>query len=289
MGLGSNRNIIIPFARFISWSQPKLKTLTITKSHRYYVDQNMPNFNDFLLEPSDSAFLNITHLSLRGLFVGLDATVIPHLRSLISLHLENVFLPRDQASGNPGTFKSSKNVWLSLRLENIHLQEIVTDDVQLALIEYLTSFSGLQRLRLTQASLFLSPLASDQVAIEFYERALHNHVHSLESLEIDAGYEGNWCFASHCSGIIKQCAYLTSLKLSINSKDIEEEKYEDDNEHDKDGDEDGNDDDHDDEKDPSTSRGNPNAIVCFQIITSRTLLNLFYSGYFWISAQIYLF
>jgi hypothetical protein len=288
---GNDSSIIIPVARFIGWSQPKLETLTIA-NQRYYASENIQRFNDFLSETPDSAFLNITHLSLSGMFVGLDATLIPHLRSLISLHIENISSPQDHALGNPGP---SGNVWSSLRVENIHLQEIVTDDVRLALIEYLTSFSGLRRLRLTQASWYrMTPLESDQLAIKFYGRALPNHVHSLESLEINASYEGNWSFASHCSSILKQCACLTSLKLSINSKDIEEEKDEDDNDDDEDGnddgDKDGNEDrDDDDEEDSSPGRGNRNAIVCFQFMTSHTLLNLFYSGCFWTSAQIYLF
>ncbi|KIK03195.1 hypothetical protein K443DRAFT_5612 [Laccaria amethystina LaAM-08-1] len=234
-GLGNDRNITIPVARFISWSQPKLKTLTITNQ---LYDKNIPNFNDFLFEPSDSAFLNITHLSLSGLFVGLDATVIPHLRSLISLHLENIFSPRDQGPGNPGLF-----FWLSLQLENVHLQEIVTDDVQLALIEYLTSFSGLRRLRLTQASRFM---------------------------------DGLFITMSIPSNPLKSTQAMKGIGAS-RATDIEEQKYEDDNDHDKDGDEDGNDDDDDDEKDPSTSRGNPNAIwllldICAILPVLRTLV-----------------
>ena len=271
---------IIPVARFIGWNQPKLKTLTIV-NQRYYAHTNIQlNLNDFLSEIPDSAFLNITHLSLSRLFVKLDSTLIPHLRSLISLHIENIFSTKDQVSVNPGS--STGNIWSSLRLENIHLQEIVTDEVQLTLIEYLTSFSGLRRLRLTRASRYtMTPLESDQLAITFYGRALQNHVHSLESLEIDARYEGKWCFADHCSGIIKQCACLTSLKLSIHSKDVREEKDEDEEDEDEDGDEDGDyvvaivddgddngyddsDDNSDDDEEDLPPGGNCNAVVCFQ-------------------------
>ena len=267
---------IIPVARFIGWNQPRLKTLSIV-NRRCYDIKNIQNLNDYLSETPDSAFLKITHLTLSGLVVKLDATLILHLRSLISLHIENI---GDQASGNPGS--SSGNIWSSLRLENIHLQEIVTDEVQLTLIEYLTSFSGLRCLRLTRASRYtMTPLESDQLAITFYGRALQNHVHSLESLEIDARYEGKWCFADHCSGIIKQCACLTSLKLSIHSKDVREEKDEDDEDEDEDGDEDGDyvvaivddgddngyddsDDNSDDDEEDLPPGGNCNAVVCFQ-------------------------
>ena len=222
--LSSRLGAIIPVARLIAGSQPTLTTLMIA-DHRYRNDKNAPNLTDFLSETTkNSAFLNITHLSLKGLFVKLDATVLPHLRSLISLTTKGIFSPQDQVSGNPGAGFSSGNVWSVLRLEKIHLQEIVTDDVRLPLIEYLTSFSGLRRLRLIEASYLTKPLVSNQLAIKFYERALRNHVHSLDSLDIDVSYEGNWCFASHCSGVIKNCTRLTLLKLSINSEDMAEEK-----------------------------------------------------------------
>ena len=207
---------IIPIAKLINWSQPKLTTLII--DNHYRDNRNAPNLNDFFLEISKSSmFLKITHLTLKGLFVKLDATVLPHLRSVISLTTEGVHSPQDQVSGN---------IWSVLRLEKIHLQEIVTDDVQLALIEYLASFSGLRRLRLTEAPSYCTlPQVSDELAIKFYERALQDHVHSLDSLEINTNYEGNWSFASHWSSIIKKCTRLTFLKLSINSEDMAEEKH----------------------------------------------------------------
>jgi len=221
-----NHSTIIPIAKLIGWSQPKLTTLSIIADHRHINDQNAPNLNDFLSETSKSSmFLNVTHLSLKGLFVKLDATLLPHLRSLISLTTEGIFSPRDQVSGNQGAGISPGSVWSVLRSEKIHLQEIFTDDVQPALIEYLTSFSGVRRLRLIRASSYCTlPLVSDQLAIKFYERALQNHVHSLDSLEIDAYYEGCWCFANHCSGIIKKCTRLTFLELPIKSEDMAEEK-----------------------------------------------------------------
>ena len=86
--LSSRLGAIIPIARLFAGSQSMLKTLIIADRH-HQNDKNAPNLIDFLLETSkNSAFLNITHLSLKGLFVKLDATVLPHLRSLISLLLK---------------------------------------------------------------------------------------------------------------------------------------------------------------------------------------------------------
>ena len=162
---------------------------------------------------------------MKGLFVKLDATVLPHLRSLISLTTQGIFSPQDQVLGNQGAGFSSGNVWSVLQLEKIHLQEIVTDDIQSALIEYLASFSGVRSLRLTQApSYCMLPQVSDELAIKFYEWALQNHIHSLDSLKINTNYERNWAFVSHCSSIIKKFTCLTFIKLSINSEDMAEEK-----------------------------------------------------------------
>ena len=223
---GTDRSAILPIARLIGWSQPKLTTLTIIHVPRDNDQTHAPNVNDYLSETSKSSvFLNITHLSLKELSVKLDATVLPHLRSLISLTTERILSPQDQVSGNQSAGFSSENIWSVLRLEKIHLQEIVTDDVQLALIEYLASFSGLRRLKLTEAPSYCTPpQVSDELASKFYERALQDHIHSLDSLEINTNYEGNWSFANHCSSIIKKCTRLTLLKLSINSEDMAEEK-----------------------------------------------------------------
>ena len=74
--LSSRLGAIIPVARLIGGSQPTLTTLMIA-DHRYRNDKNAPNLTDFLSETTkNSAFLNITHLSLKGLFVKLDATVL---------------------------------------------------------------------------------------------------------------------------------------------------------------------------------------------------------------------
>lgn len=168
-------------------------------------------------------FLKITHLTLKGLPVKLDATVLSHLRSLISLTTDVTFSPPDQVSDNQGAGFSSGDVWSVLWFEKIHLQEIITDVVQSALIEYLASFSGLRRLILTETPYDMPPQVSDQLALKFYEQALQNHVHSLDALEINTNYEGKWSFASHCSSIIIKCTRLTFLKLSINSEDMAEE------------------------------------------------------------------
>lgn len=110
--LYNDPSAIIPVAKLIGWSQPKLTTLTIIHDPH---DRSAPNLNDYLSETS--MFLNITHFSLKGLSLKLDATVLPHLRSLISLTTEGIFSPQDQVSGNQGAGFSSGNIWSVLRIE----------------------------------------------------------------------------------------------------------------------------------------------------------------------------
>ena len=115
----------------------------------------------------------------------------------------------------------AEKVWSTLRSEKIHLQELVTDDVQPALVEYLTSFSGLRRLRLISTSLYRTPSwVFNQLAIRFYEQGLENHIRFLESLDVHVSYEGKWFFGSHCFSVIKKGTHLTFLELSIDSEDI---------------------------------------------------------------------
>ena len=206
--------VIRAVAGLIGCNQPNLTSLTIADDG-YHSTEYAPTLQDFLAETSSSVCLKITHLNLSGLFVKFDASALRHLRSLISLTIINISSPNDETTEYQG------QVWSTLRSEKIHLQELVTDDAQPALVEYLTSFSGLRRLRLTRTSSYrTSPRVSNQLAIHFYEQGLENHISFLEFLEVRSSYEGKWCFGDHCSNIIKKGTRLTLLELSINSEDI---------------------------------------------------------------------
>ena len=217
----SNRTSVIrTVAGLIGCNQPELTSLTIVDDG-YHSTKYAPTLQDFFAETSSSVCLKITHLNLSGLFVKFDASALRHLRSLISLTIIDIFSPDTETTEYQGPELLAQKVWSTLRSEKIHLQELVTDDAQPALIEYLTSFSGLRRLRLTRTSSYRTPpRVSNQLAIHFYEQGLENHISSLESLEVRSSYEGKWCFGNHCSNIIKKATRLTLLELSINSEDI---------------------------------------------------------------------
>ncbi|EDR02862.1 uncharacterized protein LACBIDRAFT_332053 [Laccaria bicolor S238N-H82] len=203
----NNRTSVIrTVAGLIGRNQPELTSLIIVDTS---YGGHALTLQDFLAETS-SVCLKITHLHLNGLLVKFDASALRHLRSLISLTIADM-----------GPESLAQKIWSTLRSEKIHLQELVTDDVQPALVEYLTSFSGLRRLRLIWTSSYRTPLlVSNQLAIRFYEQGLDNHISFLESLQVRSSYEGKWCFGNHCSNVIKRGTRLTLLKLSINSEDI---------------------------------------------------------------------
>ena len=214
----SNRTTIIrTVAGLIGCNQPQLTSLTIVDDG-YQVGRYAPTLQDFLAETPSSVCLKITHLNLSGLLVKFDVSALRHLRSLISLTIVDIFSPRDESTEYQGPEFVAEKIWSTLRSEKIHLQELVTDEAQPALVEYLTSFSGLRRLRLIWTSSYSA--VSNQLAIHFYEQGLENHISSLESLQVRSSYEGKWCFGNHCSNVIKKGTRLTLLELSINSEDI---------------------------------------------------------------------
>ncbi|EDR03571.1 uncharacterized protein LACBIDRAFT_307044 [Laccaria bicolor S238N-H82] len=140
----SNRTAVIrTVAGLIGWNQPELTSITIVNDG-YYSGGYAPTLQDFLAETSSSVCLKITHLNLSGLFVKFDAGALRHLRSLISLTIMNISSPYDETTEYQGPEFSAQKIWSTLRSEKIHLQELVTDNAQPALVEYLTSFSGLK-------------------------------------------------------------------------------------------------------------------------------------------------
>jgi hypothetical protein len=217
----NNRTAVIrTVAGLIGWNQPELTSLTIVDDG-YHDEGYAPTLQDFLAETSSSVCLKITHLNLTGVFVKFDASALRHLRSLISLTIVDIFSPCDETTEYQGPELLAQKIWSTLRSEKIHLQELVTDDAQPALVEYLTSFSGLRRLRLIRTSSYRThPQVYNRLAIHFYEQGLENHISFLESLEVRSSYEGKWCFGNHCSNVIKKGTRLTLLELSINSGDI---------------------------------------------------------------------
>lgn len=200
-----------------------------------------PSLLDLFSQTSPETPLTLSHLSLSGYCIRLDAETTPHLRSLQSLSLHNVVDGRsfrfqdttdedvlaELVAQMARCCSSVDDVWNTLKEERIYLKEIVTDSVNEALLDYLASYSGLKKLQLKCTTRGDSSVSSDKLALQFYAEVLPKHADSLQSLDISPEYEGKWCFGRHNERSLRLCTKLEELKIHIHSRDINRAKQQD--------------------------------------------------------------
>ncbi|KAJ7227560.1 hypothetical protein C8J57DRAFT_1730900 [Mycena rebaudengoi] len=125
---------------------------------------------------------------------------------LTSLHLE-------------GTDKWAM-VWSTLRTNSdesqVKLTEITTNVVTSGLFDYLSSYSGIEKLTLLYPD-GGSRNNSDHLADMFFGIVLPHHATSLVELSCSAGYESRFSFGTHNVDVISQLRKLKSLEMSINA------------------------------------------------------------------------
>ena len=181
--------------------------------------------------PANRNPLHLRELSLGNCLVRLDSTTLPHLVHLTSLELVNVedpflihpFFPEGQSEANfeKKIYGSSKDdLWKAITQIGVRLERIIIEDAALPFVQYLSSYSGLKKLRLIPRNFFESS-TSDQVASEFFDKALQNHLHTLQDLQIDAVYEGLWCFSKHNLPVLSRCEGLRTLSMAVISSEIQ--------------------------------------------------------------------
>ncbi|KAJ7748110.1 hypothetical protein B0H16DRAFT_1554051 [Mycena metata] len=132
--------------------------------------------------------------------------LVPQNR-ITSLHLEG---------GNQWS-----QVWTMLRrthesTSRIKLSEIITSVVTPELFDYLTSYSGLERLTLKFPD-GGSRDVSDRLADTFFETVLPHHAASLTELSCPAAYESRFSFGEHNVGVVSLLHNLTNLEMSVNA------------------------------------------------------------------------
>ncbi|KAF8128493.1 hypothetical protein K438DRAFT_1984485 [Mycena galopus ATCC 62051] len=204
-----------------------LRTLTVTSSNEIYLAGVCRSLQNAVRNSPDLSFLHLgtdhawgipSRLSFADLFpdlaeplrltglrmdrynLRLDHSTIPHLRSLKSLQLFRVY----------------PEIWDSLRQESIHLIEIHTDTIEESLLEYLSSYSGLEHLIIACAG-GKSEVEANRRANEFFTNALPHHTRSLVALGCRGHWEGRWSFGMHNAGVLAQLQNLTSLCMNVNS------------------------------------------------------------------------
>jgi hypothetical protein len=117
------------------------------------------------------------------------------------------------------------DIYATLNREKIYLKQVLLNNVDDIILDYLCSYSGLEMLDLR--SLLLNGLTrkqSDALSYRFFNSVLPNHVNSLRVLRILPYFGGGWCYdpedASQAT-VLSQCNKLRSLSVAFNSSFIE--------------------------------------------------------------------
>ncbi|KAF9478750.1 hypothetical protein BDN70DRAFT_859473 [Pholiota conissans] len=209
-----------------------LTAIGVANNWRRSQDGAQVNLHALLaLRPKSAQPLYLRRLSIQCVMVRLDEVTLPHLQYLRALSLTRIEDPchlerqavKYGSQGLDETMLSREGcgstsvldeVWRALQDAGIWLEELIVDAVVPALLDYLASYGGLQKLVLKPGG-FEDSASSDAVAEEFYGRVLGNHATTLQDLEINALYEGKWCVAPHNLDVIALCGDLRTLRMSV--------------------------------------------------------------------------
>jgi hypothetical protein len=225
-----NAEIFDNVAKLVAQS-PKITSIDIMSYSRYFGEPDhlcQSLHQIFKHYPQSSVPLRLRHLSLKACFVKLDDLTLPHLQHLTSLSLLNIENPDNRRSrwenNEPSELPLTKeqqtygssldDIWKALTFSGIYLEELALDVVVPSFLEYLASYSGLKKLRLT-ADGFRDGYSSDSMATQFFSTPFINHVQSLEDLSITALFEGSWCFGPWNQAIVSRCTNLKTIKMAI--------------------------------------------------------------------------
>lgn len=137
-------------------------------------------------------------LHLRGWDISnVNSTQIQrHFHSLSTLHLCGV----------------DPTLWSTLQAAEIYICDLRNEDIDMPLMQYLASYSGLVKLSL--ADLYNDP----EIAILadlFYKKVVLKHCNTLEDLDLRISSHREWCFSDACSPSILQCTKLQRLSIAL--------------------------------------------------------------------------
>ena len=215
------RDVIKGLAGLIAKS-PQLVHLEVSLGYSTIISPEIPTLHDVLRKVPEDHPLQLTHLALNRTGICLDSSILPHLRSLVSLDLRNLPPPsnliHDDADLPSQTLErtcSTSDICAILKQEGIHLKHVLVSDV--GVFDYLCSYSGLESLDLCVIS-FNTVEESNILARTFYRSVLPQLVHSLEVLKIQPKLEGGWCFDPEDDFqpvVFPQCNKLRSLTVAL--------------------------------------------------------------------------
>ncbi|KAK7015156.1 hypothetical protein VNI00_019181 [Paramarasmius palmivorus] len=147
---------------------------------------------------------SITHLGLSKFLLGSAVDILPHFGSLQSLCL-NSCVPVDFWSAFSGT--------------GIYLKDVVVDYVNQAFVEYLESYTGLERISVSFNGIFVGVGRTDGFSERFYQSCVPQHRDSLKSVVIYPKTQGSWCFNANVAKQLRECRGLEELTVGVDLMD----------------------------------------------------------------------
>lgn len=147
----------------------------------------------------------LRHLAITSILFDYDKVALSHLANLTSFKLSLPDPPHLDC-----------DIWAAFRQSGIRIEELevkyyaITD----SLSDYLSSFPGLKKLRLSIPN-FDSQAYSEAHAVKFWSTGLPNHIETLHNFSLYSNYEGQWCFDDHSCPLIAKCTKLVQLAVSV--------------------------------------------------------------------------
>jgi hypothetical protein len=165
---------------------------------------------DIFKAVSSHRTMHIQNLSFCGFQIKVGTEMLRHLKSLQSYRL------RLHKPARALPTKNDRLSWKSLRGSGINLRHLDVDCVDSALLDYLSSYSGLETFRFIPPNHHREILSqSDDLAHRFFAVVIPRHAMSLKSLFILVPPSSRWCFHNDYSNSLRHCENLDKLSQSI--------------------------------------------------------------------------
>ncbi|EDR09825.1 uncharacterized protein LACBIDRAFT_318023 [Laccaria bicolor S238N-H82] len=210
--------IIEPLSLLIA-NSPNLHTLHLRPMY-----SSQASLHRLLGNCPPNLVLPLQHLSLQGFSLKLDRITLPHLHRLTSLTLHNCLTTESGPDGAHVSMAKTSHrhdIWVVLKTTDVRLNGIDVNHVSTTLLDYISSYSGLKKLRLAYIN-FGTKERSDLAANQFYNLCLGKHTSSIEELIIRPKYEGGWCFGDQALILISLCKKLKILEGSLVSAALDD-------------------------------------------------------------------
>ncbi|KJA22454.1 hypothetical protein HYPSUDRAFT_67124 [Hypholoma sublateritium FD-334 SS-4] len=183
--------------------------------------------------PPNVSPLRLQQLSLKTLFVKLDAVTLPHLQCLKSLDLTCIVpplqLPTGSGKGVSCDVQKSNQITLENQLDvgstpsaiwdalghcGIQLDDVSLTQITVSFLGYIEGYSGLKKISLSSSGVE-SDADSNQLAARFWKKSLPKHTETLEVLHVKVADEDGWCLGDHNLPMVKKCRSLRFLSISL--------------------------------------------------------------------------